>query len=79
MKRLLFIGLLAFTFGACSNGGMKQASVPDQVVTAFNQRYPFAEDVKWDTKDGMYKADFEVNGKDKEAFYRADGTLYKVQ
>lgn len=78
MKRLLFIGLLAFSFGACSTGGMNQAAVPDQVITAFNQRYPFAEGVDWETEDGMYKADFEQNGQGREAYYRPDGTLYQV-
>lgn len=81
MKRLLLVGLIgiSFGFGACSNmGGTASTAVPDQVITAFNQRYPYAEDVQWNESDGMYEAEFTQNGKEKEVKYRQDGTLLEA-
>lgn len=80
MKKVLFIGLLAVSFTACNRGSVSANEVPDDVVTSFNQRYPYAADVEWQMDDGVYEAEFtDQQGNDLEAHYRPDGTLIRVQ
>lgn len=78
MKRFLIIGILAIWITACSKN-VQTASVPESVVTAFNQRYPTAEEVDWEVNaDDQYEAEFWIGDQKKEAVYRSNGDLVKA-
>lgn len=78
MRNLFIAVLLGLTvLGSCSKK-VVSAQVPDDVVTAFNQRYPSAEDVKWSEDEGLYEVDFKEGEIKKEATYRSDGSLLDV-
>lgn len=80
MKNLwIFAVGLSLAVSSCGNKQVAKTSVPESVVTSFYQRYPYAQDVDWEMSKGLYEADFkDNNGKSKEAFYRSDGTLVRV-
>lgn len=78
MRKLFVLGAIIFAFAACSRDGMKQASVPSQVVTAFNERYPNATDVEWDREDNDYEVEFKEGDRKMEAVYAPDGKLKSV-
>lgn len=79
MKRMWMIVILAMiVMGACSRN-VQTSAVPEEVITAFNQRYPDAVDVRWELNNGLYEAEFMVNGQEREAYYREDGSLMQVR
>jgi hypothetical protein len=80
MKKLLLAGIIAVSFAACkNNAGMSSLDVPAEVVASFNQRYPNASNVDWDTSNGQYEAEFrDANGNKQDVYYRPDGTLIRV-
>jgi hypothetical protein len=74
---------MALTFTGCggSNKGYSSVDgtlVPNTVLDRFNDSYPYARDVKWDTDDGMYKVDFEMGNQDMKATYSPDGSLLEI-
>lgn len=78
MKRLIIMSaVIVAGFTACHKN-IASNTVPVDVVTAFNQRYPDAERVKWETDDGMYEATFKINGNKENAYYEPDGTLVRI-
>lgn len=61
---------------------LNTSDVPSAVITAFNEKYPAAQDVKWkaEEEDGFYfEADFMLNGKEKEVHYKTDGTFVEEE
>ncbi|QLH33502.1 MAG: hypothetical protein HWD62_14705 [Cyclobacteriaceae bacterium] len=59
------------------------SDVPQSVLTAFSGKYAGASDVEWEVEkeDGKlyYEAEFKVDGKRKEAYFRPDGTFSKEE
>lgn len=67
---LAVCGLLAFT--GCDDDDNNY--VPEQTITkAFDEKYPNAGRVEWETKTGYQVADFKLNGNDTEAWFDASG------
>ena len=79
MKKFLAIGLIALAMGACHKG-MKNSckGIPNQVLSAFNHKYPEATGIEWDESGGIFEVDFTDGDTEKEATYRPDGTLIEV-
>lgn len=50
-------------------------NVPAAITQSFNTLFPTARDVDWETSAEVYKADFEINNVDYDAWYATDGTL----
>lgn len=50
-------------------------NVPSAVLANFNTLFPNARDIDWDTCAGIYKADFEINNVDYDAWYTQEGML----
>jgi hypothetical protein len=69
--------------GCCSEFKIVSSDVPASVVSAFQVKYPSATDVEWEAEktDGhlAFEAEFKVNGKNKEAYFRPDGTFLKEE
>ncbi len=76
MKKILFALLLsAGLMRGASAQETKASDVPAAVKTNFKTAFPNAKDVDWKTKEGKYKAKFEVDGTDYMASYGADGKI----
>jgi hypothetical protein len=77
MKKWLVIGLFTLLF-AC-NRNSSSANIPDDVLMAFNDTYPEAEKVKWESKNDSYFVTFREDNTFKEAIYQFDGTFVKEE
>jgi hypothetical protein len=59
------------------------SDVPQAVVNAFTAKYASASDVEWEVeKEGgklYYEAEFKIDGKKKEAYFRPDGSFTKEE
>jgi hypothetical protein len=59
------------------------SDVPQGVLSSFSSKYPQAEKVEWEVEkeDGRlyYEAEFEISGKETEAYFRPDGTFFKEE
>lgn len=67
---LAVCGLLAFT--GCDDDDNNY--LPEQTITkAFDEKYPNAGKVEWETKTGYQVADFKLNGNDTEAWFDLSG------
>ncbi len=84
MKNKIAPLILFLLTSACATEFEIAASdVPQAVLDAFNSKYPGAEEVEWEVEkeDGKlyFEAEFDVDGKDKEALFRPDGTFSKEE
>lgn len=71
---------MAISMAGCMKSTVASTAVPDQVVASFNQRYPYASDVRWDMNKGLYEAKFKDSGiTPKDVLFRSDGTLMEVK
>jgi hypothetical protein len=82
MKTYLYSTLLIMLLGSCATElEIKTEDVPQAVITAFHAKYPYAKDVEWEVEkvDGRlaYEADFKMEKKKMEAFFKNDGTFIK--
>ncbi len=80
MKKLIIYTavLLSGIYISCEDHKPIAASdVPPAAVSAFNARYPAAQDVKWITEDKkgkkIYEAQFKLENQNFEAEFDADG------
>jgi hypothetical protein len=90
MKKLWIAGMIVGTMAFAGCGGHDKVyynttrtysstnGIPNRVVDKFYEMYPSAENVNWNVKDGLYKADFEINDEDMDASFSPDGNLVKV-
>ena len=68
---LVFVAASFISLAACAQGGK---DLPAKVKTAFNQKFPGAQDVKWGKeKSTEWEAEFKMNGKNYSANYTVDG------
>ncbi|QKG80690.1 PepSY-like domain-containing protein [Tenuifilum thalassicum] len=82
MKNLILISMIlaVFSFSAC---GQKK-DVPAKIKTAFEQKFPTAQKVKWDKENETeWEAEFKMNGKEYSANFSSDGkwmeTEYEIE
>lgn len=79
---LLFVAMLLLT--SCANEFKVMSSdVPASVISAFQLKYPDVKDTKWEVEkeDGhlIFEAEFQFEGKRKEACFKPDGTFIKEE
>lgn len=81
LLRMAMICVLgAFVVTSCSDdddytGNTTSQTLPNAVLTAFNQEYSDVSNVEWDTEDGGYLvAEFTKGGKEYEVWYTSSGT-----
>jgi hypothetical protein len=81
MKKILMWGIMAVSMVGCMKSTkMSSTAVPDQVVASFNNRYPYAADVRWGLDKGLYEAKFKDSGTvPKDVWFRSDGSLVQVK
>ncbi|MDR2913795.1 MAG: PepSY-like domain-containing protein, partial [Tannerella sp.] len=51
------------------------SNVPSAISENFNSVFLDARDIDWEVSANIYKADFEINNVDYDAWYKQDGTL----
>ncbi len=84
MKAKLLIVVVALVASACASEiDISASDVPQPVMAAFNEKYAGANNVTWEVEknDGKlyYEAEFTIEGKKKEAYFRPDGTFAKEE
>ena len=85
MKNLNFISIVTAVFFSSCASELKIVStdVPQVVAASFQTKYPNAQNVEWEVEkaDGhlAYEAEFKIDGKKKEAYFKPDGTFLKEE
>lgn len=72
-KVLLFVFLLITGVVMTSCNQKKQYRPDAKIVNAFNMKYPKANQVEWEQKQGYYVAEFHDNGIECEAWFDNNG------
>lgn len=76
---MLVIATLAILSGCATEFEISGTDVPESVMTAFKSKYPGATETEWEVekKDGKlyFEAEFKMDDKKKEAYFRPDGTF----
>jgi hypothetical protein len=79
----LIICIFSIIFAtSCSSGThyIAQKDVPSAVIYAFKSKYPDGKVQKWELeKEGLWEVYFKDYGKNREAYFRTDGTFVKVE
>lgn len=76
MKKLMLI-LLSVIVAA--SAGAQDKKTPDVVKNAFKKEFPQITKVDWGMENGLYEAEFTINGKEASANYSKDGVLKEFE
>jgi hypothetical protein len=81
---IFFLAGVTFLLTGCSGEfAIVADDVPPAVVSAFNNKYPAAQKVEWEAEktDGhlAFEAEFSMDSKKKEAYFKPDGTFLKEE
>lgn len=84
MKPKVTALLLCALLTACSTEfKIVSSDVPQPVIASFQQKYPAAQNTEWEAEkvDGhlTFEAEFKLDGKEKEAYFKPDGTFLKEE
>jgi hypothetical protein len=82
--KLLLASVCVLLISSCAcEIDIASSDVPQAVVSAFTSKYAGASDVEWEVEkeDGKlyYEAEFKIDGKRKEAYFRPDGSFTKEE
>jgi hypothetical protein len=82
--RIIFPVIAILLFGSCaSEFKILESDVPQTVISAFQTKYPSAKNVEWEAEKTQghlaFEAEFKIDGKSKEAYFKADGTFLKEE
>jgi hypothetical protein len=86
MKKIIFTPIICIIFflsGCSAEFKILAEDVPPAVLQAFQLKYPTASGVEWEAEktDGhlAFEAEFKIDGKKKEAYFKPDGTFLKEE
>lgn len=77
MKTLFVVLLLVAGQTLVNAQDIPQSEVPSVVLNAFQQKFSGAEDIEWENKGGLYKAEFEVGSRDHEVSIDKTGKIIR--
>ena len=69
---------LLFTM-CCFAQKMQEKNLPENVKSAFKQKYPEATSVKWDKEEKMYEASFKLNNIDNSVLMDANAAILETE
>jgi hypothetical protein len=72
MKKIIMLAVVLTTITLSSFAG-NVYTINKKAVSTFNKTYQYAEDVRWELRDNLYKVSFKSNGSAMFAYYNADG------
>jgi hypothetical protein len=82
-KNIILFALIIMVSACASEFKIVESDVPPAVMTAFKAKYPNSQDVEWEAeKTGghlAFEAEFKMDGKSKEAYFKPDGTFLKEE
>lgn len=80
MKHIQILSVILL-LSSCREIEILTDDVPQPVITNFHSKYPYASDVEWEVakRNGRlaYEAEFKLEKKKKETWYKPDGTILK--
>lgn len=81
MKRSIAIALSVIVVSTAACGQKKQSeTTPKGVETAFQQKFPNAQKVKWEKEhDNEWEAEFKLDGKEYSSNFLSDGTWKETE
>ena len=81
MKKSIFIALAVGVVSTTAYGQKKESeSAPKAVEAAFQQKFPNAQNAKWEKEnDAEWEADFKLDGKKYSANFSKDGTWKETE
>ena len=83
IRVIIFCAAVWLMSSCASEMDIASADVPEIVMTSFTSKYPQAKDTEWEIEkeDGKlyYEAEFKLDGKKKEAYFRPDGSFTKEE
>jgi hypothetical protein len=77
-KTIVFLLVTSAAMVSCAQNNY-QSQVPSLVVNSFQQQFPNAKDVEWDTENGYFNVEFEIGRNDQEAWYDSAGKMVKLK
>lgn len=82
--KILLCAVIVFSLASCcTEFKITSTDVPPAVISAFNTKYPSAQNPVWEVEkeEGrlIFEAEFKLDGKSKEAEFRPDGTFVKEE
>jgi hypothetical protein len=83
-KSIVFASVaLAALFSCASEFKILESDVPPVVIASFKAKYPQASATTWEAEktEGhlAFEAEFKMNGKGMEAYFKPDGTFLKEE
>lgn len=78
MKKLFLLTIISAFFGTMAGCSEKSEKTPEVVKAAFEKAYPNVK-TDWEKKDGVYQAEFKLNGKELSALFNETGALLKTE
>ena len=76
MEQILLACVGILLFASCND----QKSIPVYTKTAFETKYPLAEDVEWEKEeDEEYEVEFEIDGKEMTSIFSSKGKWLETE
>jgi hypothetical protein len=84
MEARNIILMVGFVFFSCAaEFKIVESDVPSVVLSSFQSKYPGAQNVEWEAEktDGhlTFEAEFKMDNKKKEAYFKPDGMFLKEE
>ncbi len=72
MKKVIMMALVLSSFGISAFANIDK-DINGKAVSSFSKAFKYAENVRWEVRENLYKVSFKSAGKEMYAYYNADG------
>ena len=79
MKKLILMAVAAMITSLTFAQKTQDKNVPAIIKSAFQKQYPDAKEVKWETENGNYEAEFEQTETDYSVLLDASGNIIETE